>query len=151
MTTILSTIKHKDYNHTVTWLKFEQNILNEYGMPYIWYTHTFINSYWIVNVVKLSLKDKFKQSWHTSIQNSPKTFFFLMFQGSIEIWKKYLEIRDHKYLLDSFKLRTRNHKLPIECGRRQCIERNRRLCKLCQKQEIGDEFQYILECPFFKC
>jgi hypothetical protein len=66
--------KKIDYNHTVTWLKFEQNILNEYGMPYIWYTHTFINSYWIVNVVKLSLKDKFKQSWHTSIQNSTKIF-----------------------------------------------------------------------------
>jgi hypothetical protein len=25
------------------------------------------------------------------------------------------------------------------------------LCKLCQKQEIGDEFNYIMECPFFKC
>jgi hypothetical protein len=88
MTTILSTIKHKDYNHTVTWLKFEQNILNEYGMPYIWYTHTFINSYWIVNAVKLILKDKLKQSWNTSIQNSPKTFFSSIFQGSIEIGKK---------------------------------------------------------------
>jgi hypothetical protein len=65
--------------------------------------------------------------------------------------KKYLEILDHKYLFDSFKLRTRNHKLPIECGRWQGIERNRRLCKLYQKQEIGDEFEYILECPFFKC
>ena len=31
------------------------------------------------------------------------------------------------------------------------IEGNRRLCKLCQKQEIGDEFHYILECPIFKC
>ena len=58
---------------------------------------------------------------------------------------------DHKYLFDLFKLRTRNHKLPIECGRWQGIERNRRLCKLCQKQEIGDEFHYILECPIFKC
>jgi hypothetical protein len=25
------------------------------------------------------------------------------------------------------------------------------LCKLCQKQEIGDGFDYIMECPFFKC
>ena len=141
----------KKYYHTVTWLKFEQNILNECGMPYIWYTHTFINSYWIVNAVKLSLKDKFKQSWNTSIQNSPKTFFSLILQGSIEIWKKYLEILDRKYLYDLFKLRTRNHKLPIECGWWQGIDRNRRLCKLCQKQEIGYEFHYILECPYFKC
>ena len=25
------------------------------------------------------------------------------------------------------------------------------MCKLCQKQKIGDEFHYIMECPFFKC
>jgi hypothetical protein len=52
-------------------------------------------------------------------------------------------------LLDFFKFRTSNHKLPIECGRWQNIERNRRLCKLCQKEEICDEFHYIMECPFF--
>jgi hypothetical protein len=64
---------------------------------------------------------------------------------ALKFEEKYLEILDHKYLFDSFKLRTRNHKLPIECGRWQGIERNRRLCKLYQKQEIGDEFEYILE------
>jgi hypothetical protein len=58
-------------------------------------------------------------------------------------FEKYLEILDNKYLLDFFKFRTSNHKLPIECGRWQNIERNRRLCKLCQKHEIGDEFPYI--------
>jgi hypothetical protein len=46
---------------------------------------------------------------------------------------------------------TSNHKLPIECGRWQNIEINRRLCKLCQKQEIRDQFHYIMEYPFFKC
>jgi hypothetical protein len=29
------------------------------------------------------------------------------------------------------------------------IEGNRRLCKLCQKQEIGDELHYCIECQFF--
>jgi hypothetical protein len=32
---------------------------------------------------------------------------------------------------------------------RKSIEINRRLCKLCQKQKIGDEFHYIMECSFF--
>ena len=64
------------YELECTWLKFGQNILNECGMPYtcIWNTPTFINSNWIVNAVNLSLKDQFKQSWHTS-----------MSQGSIRI------------------------------------------------------------------
>ena len=50
------------YELEFTWLKFVQNILNECGMPYIWNTQTFINSNWIVNAVKLSLTDQFKQS-----------------------------------------------------------------------------------------
>ena len=50
------------YELECKWLKFVQNILNECDMPYIWNTQTFINSNWIVNEVKLSLKDKFKQS-----------------------------------------------------------------------------------------
>ena len=41
--------------HTVTWLEFEQNVLNECGMPYIWNTQTFINCIWIVKTVKFSL------------------------------------------------------------------------------------------------
>jgi hypothetical protein len=30
-------------------------------------------------------------------------------------------------------------------------KRDRKLCKFCQKQEIGYEFHYIIECPPFKC
>ena len=88
----------------------------------MWYAiyleHTdFIYTYWIVNAVKLGLKDKFKQSWHTSIQNSPKTLFYRCFKDSFEFEIFLLEILDHKYLFDFFKLRTNNQKLPIECGR----------------------------------
>ena len=41
-----------------------------------------------------------------------------------------------------------NHKLPVECDRWQNIERNRRVCVLCQKPEIGDEYHYSMECHF---
>ena len=50
------------YELECKWLKFVQNILNKCDMPYTWNTQTFINSNWIVNEVKLSLKDKCKQS-----------------------------------------------------------------------------------------
>ena len=77
----------------------------------------FIYTYWIVNAAKLSLKDKFKQSWYTSIQNSPKTLVYRCFKETFEFKKKCLESVDHIYLFDFFKLQTSNRKLPIECGR----------------------------------
>ena len=35
--------------------------------------------------------------------------------------------------------------LPIERGRWQNVDRNLRICNLCDKKEIGDECHYILE------
>ena len=48
------------------------------------------------------------------------------------------------------KFRTTNHKLPIEHGRWNNIPRENRKCNLCNLEEIGDEFHYILNCPYFK-
>jgi hypothetical protein len=37
----------KKYNHAMTWWKFQHNILNKCGMPYIWNTQTlFILIFW---------------------------------------------------------------------------------------------------------
>ena len=47
------------------------------------------------------------------------------------------------------KLRTTNHKLPIETGRWNGIDRENRQCLKCNSRSIGDEFHYIMECHFF--
>ena len=38
------------------------------------------------------------------------------------------------------------HLLPIESGRYKKIPRVERLCPLCNRSEIGDEFHYLLKC-----
>ena len=53
---------------------------------------------------------------------------------------------DYNFLYEFCRFRTLNHKLPIESGRWQNADRNMRICKLCDKNENGDEFHYILEC-----
>ena len=40
--------------------------------------------------------------------------------------------------------------LPIERGRWFQIDRSERTCNLCNMSTIGDEFHYILECPYFE-
>ena len=47
------------------------------------------------------------------------------------------------------KFRCLSHKLPIEKGRFLNIERNERICLLCNKNELGDEFHYLFNCEFF--
>ena len=47
------------------------------------------------------------------------------------------------------KFRCRNHKLPVEKFRQNSEDRNLRYCTLCHINEVGDEFHYVLERPFF--
>ena len=42
-----------------------------------------------------------------------------------------------------------NHKLPIECGRWINVNREDRKCELCDSNDLGDEFYYLLKCKFF--
>ena len=44
------------------------------------------------------------------------------------------------------KMRISCHLLPIESGRYKKIPRVQRLCPLCNRSEIGDEFHYLLKC-----
>jgi hypothetical protein len=49
--------------------------------------------------------------------------------------------------LCSFKLG--RNKMPGVFGRMKNWDRQEKLCKLCDKQLVGDEFHYLLECPVF--
>ena len=47
------------------------------------------------------------------------------------------------------RFRCRNHKLPVKNGIYKNIPRSERVCVKCTQSEIGDEFHYIFNCPFF--
>ena len=46
------------------------------------------------------------------------------------------------------RIRTCNHRLPIEVGRyaRPAVPREQRVCTKCNSGQIGDEFHFILTC-----
>ena len=62
----------------------------------------------------------------------------------------YLLKLERSTYLPLVKFRTSNHHLPIETGRWNGIDINDRKCTKCPANEIGDEFHYLLECPYFK-
>jgi hypothetical protein len=83
------------------------------------------------------------------LKTFPPLFIFL------EKIKKY----DNNYFNKSVKIKLKSltdmikiiriSLLSIERRRWQNIERNLRICNLCDKKEIGDEFHYILEYNYF--
>ena len=81
------------------------------------------------------------------IDDSPKANDYKIFKTSFQM-EDYFEL-EHKKAIDFRRFRTTNHKLPIEQGRWDNIDRNNRICFLCNS-DIGDEFHYILQCQHFK-
>ena len=49
-------------------------------------------------------------------------------------------------LLHYVGLEQRTHYLPIETGRWQNLDREKRYCNLCNCSKLGDEYHYIFEC-----
>jgi hypothetical protein len=61
--------------------------------------------------------------------------------------KETIQVHHISYTLCKFQ--TTNHKLSIETGRWNGIDRENRRGLKCNSRSIGDEFHYIMECHFF--
>ena len=53
------------------------------------------------------------------------------------------------YLTVETYVRLRIHKFPIKYGRRINFNLEDRKCKLCDSNDLGDEFHYLFKCKFF--
>ena len=136
-------------NANFSWLNIVKTILDECGFSYIWETQIFISEVWLKSNIKMRLHDQFQQTWRETLHNCSKTLNYCIFKETF-IFEQYFDILDEKDFLTLCKFRTTNHKLPIEHGRWNNIPRENRKCNLCNLEEIGDEFHYILNCPYFK-
>ena len=94
----------------------------------------------IMRLVKDILKS---QEWHSSVENSSKCTSYRIFKTTyFWFWRLYLD-KLPKDLKDAFvKFWTTNNKLPI-------VTALGRFCTLCNKNCIGDEFHFTLECTYF--
>ena len=67
-------------------------------------------------------------------------------------YERYLDIvRNTKYRHLITQIRVSAHKLRIETGRygRNRVDRNQRLCQLCNTQEIEDESHFLFKCDTY--
>ena len=132
-----------------TWLDNVKKILNECGFAYIWNTQTFVDPNWLRLTIIRNLQDQFEQYWHSLLDNASKAINYRLFKDYFGM-EVYFDILDNKNVVELCRFRTANHKLPIEIGRWNNTNRNNRMCTHCNKNELGDEFHYILDCPFFE-
>ena len=82
------------------------------------------------------------------MKSSSKCSTYQCFKFSLSM-EKYLIQLPVDLRIPLTKYRLSSHRLPIEVGRHHGIVRSNRLCNLCTKREIGDEYHYLVSCNYF--
>ncbi|MEW8548255.1 MAG: reverse transcriptase family protein [Candidatus Thiodiazotropha sp.] len=135
-------------NITSKWIVNVKKILCDVGRNDLWVYQNYITSFSTKFLVKQLLKDQYLQNWRANLNVSSKANHYGYIKDNIELEPYFKLLPKHLYL-NMVLFRTANHKFPIEVGRWNNIELEDRKCTLCCKNTIGDEFHYLLECPFF--
>ena len=131
------------------WISNVKNIFDECGLSYIWQSQYYAGTKEsLVRTVELSLKDQYKQKWNNDVHESSKCSNYRIYKIEHKLEHFYLDL-DVNLVSSLVNFRLCNNHLPIEKGRWLGLDRNARKCNLCNLNEIGDEFHYLLCCPYF--
>ena len=90
----------------------------------------------------------FIQEWNAEVFNKSSCLNYRIFKSELQL-ENYLITLTNRDRINLCKFRCGNSKLPIVTGRYQGIERDDRICSLCDRHQLGDEFHYLFECNFF--
>ena len=137
------------YEHK--WIKYIREILHSVGRSDVLEIRDFknVNIAALKNSVIRTLKDQYMQNWETKLEKSSKGQHYRLLKHEMA-FEGYLSKYTKKIYSPLLKFRTSNHKLPVERGRWEKKKHNECVCTICNRNMIGDEFHYVLECEAFK-
>ena len=121
------------------WILKIQNILQEVGLNYIWLDNDVQNIDHLCNTINTRLQSQFVQNWNQKIFDTSKCLNYRIFKTTFTL-EKYVTEMPLKSAITLAKFRTTNNKLPIKKGRWDDTNRNLRICNLCNKNALGDEY-----------
>ena len=98
------------------------DILNSCGLSYIWIKQNFRGVNLLKSFIKENLKNQFVQDWDTVVNCLPKCINYRIFKTNFGLENYMLSLpRDLRIVFA--KIRTCNHRLPVETGRWTNIDR----------------------------
>ena len=136
---------HNEGTYLSKWTSCVRNILNECGLSNIWDNQQHISVEWLKNTVQRSLQDQFFQSWSADLDSKSSCDFYVQYKKELR-FEKYLNFNNKKVVRAIVQFRTNNCRIPKVTGRYRNLPRRERLCNLCKKGQVGDEYHILIEC-----
>ena len=138
---------NRGINHK--WIGKIRQILISVGKPDLLHQHNIQHPHATKLKISQTLHDIFLQDWNATSNTTSKGRNYKLFKMNIN-FETFLISLPRSFSIPMVKFRTANHKLPIEVGRWENIVYDDRKCNLCDKNDLGDEFHYLLICPYFQ-
>ena len=152
--------KHDDSlsDYKSEWITFIKETLDYSGFSNIWHEAPFLLSQsssplsisyvnWLKNSLHLRLNDIFKQEWYSQLQSNRHCSNYRIFKEHHQL-ESYLSMLNDMDRINMCKFRCRSTNIPAASASIFNSDDDN-LCKLCSMNEMGDEFHYILKCPYY--
>ena len=132
------------------WANSVRSLLDTYGFSYVWNNPNSVNLKTFYLVFKQRVVDVFKQNWFNDIARNGTLVLYKEFKQYFE-YENYLTELPSKLRIPLAKLRLSSHQLLIETGRysQNRTERAQRLCTLCDRSDVEDEYHFVIICPLY--
>ena len=153
MTSLLKNL-HVQKKHSAPWLKKIEQILNTCGMGHVWLNPDLVNHNWLKKAIEQRLSDIYIQDWQSKVDRMSSCITYRSIKPYFK-QEKYLMLPNIADRINICRFRCRNSKIPVVIHgytnrNNPTIAYEDRICDLCDKNELGDEYHYILECPVFQ-
>jgi len=102
----------------------------------------------LLSFVDHMLRTNYIAIWKNDVYISPKCINYRIFKTQHELESYFCNLLE-KYVNCLVNYRMCYNRLTIETGRWVGLERNQRVCNLCNNGDIGDECHYIFRCAYF--
>ena len=132
------------------WARNVKSLLDNYGFLYVWNNPHAVNLSTFHLVFKERVIDIFKRSWINDLSRSSPLVLYKEFKSGLE-YECYLDLLPYKLRIGISQLRLSAHQLRIVTGRysHNRIDRSMRLCTLCDRSDIEDEYHFVIICPAY--
>ena len=97
------------------------------------------------SALKRRIHDINQQKWHSDVHENSQCTFYRTFKEAL-VFEDYINLLDRKDAINLTKFRCRNHKLPVSRTKYPGYLPESIKCKLCNSNELGDEFHYLFKC-----
>ena len=142
---------HLENSYDSPWLMCIKKILCDSGNPYFWYEQDMLApNFFMKHVVCSQMENQYLQLWQAEVNRNRKCITYRIFKDQLvfESYLKNLNFIDRRALAC---FRSGSHRLPVAKSRyTEGVGGMETICKLCDKNDICDEFHVLFICNFFQ-